>query len=58
MNVTQEFQKKITLAIYDHKNMTQKANKMLRSLKEVEKTLDSVGKPREKTPLKPKRNHR
>ena len=44
MSLARDIHKKITLAIYDHKCMTRKANKMWNSLKEIEKTLDSLGK--------------
>ena len=46
MSLSKDIQKKITLAIYDHKCMTRKVNQMCSSLKEIEKTLDSIGKPR------------
>ncbi len=46
MSLTRDIHKKITLAIYDHKCMTRKVNQMWNSLKEIEKTLDLIGKTR------------
>ena len=47
MSLTKDLRKKITLAVYDHKDMTKRANQVMKSIKEVEKTLDSWGKPKE-----------
>ncbi len=43
MSIGRELHKKITLAVYDHKCMAKKCNHMLRSLKEVEKTMNEFG---------------
>ena len=44
MSLTRDIHKKITLAVYDHSNITRKANKMWASLKEAQKALDGFGK--------------
>lgn len=44
MSLSRDIHKKITLAVYDHKCVAKKANKMWKSLKELEKTLDNFGK--------------
>lgn len=44
MSLTRDIQKKITLAIYDHQCMCKKVEQMWRSLQDVEKTLDGLGK--------------
>lgn len=46
MGLTKDLQKKLTLAVYDHKDMTKRANQLRKSFKEIEKTLDSWGKPK------------
>ena len=46
MSLTKDLQKKLTLAVYDHKDMTKRANQLRKSFKEIEKTLDARGKPK------------
>lgn len=44
MSVKKVFQKKMTMAAYDSAKLGRQAEKLFKSVKEIEKTLNEIGK--------------